>query len=121
MSAVTSNSLAGSFTREAFNAHLARVSHLPSWWLARKQAAYDRFATAPMPRRTDEGWRFSNFGALTLDGFSLPITSAKPAALALPAAASLAFVNNRVVHQDPLPAGLAQRGVIFDTLQNALL
>ena len=42
-------------------------------------------------------------------------------ALPARAAASLAFVNNRVVHQDPLPADLAQRGVIFDTLQNALL
>jgi Fe-S cluster assembly protein SufD len=122
MSAVsTSANLAGSFTREAFAAHLSRVAHLPAWWLARQRAAYERFAAAPMPKRTDEGWRFSSFATLTLDGFGFPATSVKPAALALPAAASLAFVNNRVVHQDPLPAALAQRGVIFDTLQNALL
>ena len=113
--------LTGSFTREAFAAHLGRVAHLPSWWLARKQAAYERFAAAPMPKRTDEGWRFSNFSALTLDGFGFPATSVKPAALALQAAGTIAFVNNRVVHQDPLPADLAKRGVIFDTLQNALL
>ncbi|HEY8993405.1 MAG TPA: Fe-S cluster assembly protein SufD [Lacunisphaera sp.] len=121
MSAVISTPTAGSFTREAFQAHLARIAHLPSWWLARKRTAYDRFAALPMPKRTDEGWRFSNFGALTLDGFNLPAASTKPAQFALQAAASLAFVNNRVVHQDPLPADLTKRGVIFETLQNALL
>jgi Fe-S cluster assembly protein SufD len=121
MSAVISSSTVGSFTREAFEAHLARVKHLPAWWLARKQAAYERFAAAPMPKRTDEGWRFSNFTALTLDGFGFPSTSAKPPALALQAVGTIAFVNNRVVHQDPFPADLVQRGVIFDTIQNALL
>ncbi len=118
---IETKTLTGSFTAEAFAAHLERVKHLPLWWLDRKQAAYERFATLPMPKRTDEGWRFSNFTALTLDGFGFPATSVKPALLALPAAASLAFVNNRVVHQDQLPADLAKRGVIFDTLQNALL
>jgi Fe-S cluster assembly protein SufD len=121
MSAVTTTSLTGSFTREAFQAHLGRVAHLPAWWLARKQAAYERFSTLPMPKRTDEGWRFSNFSALTLDGFGFPATSVKPAQLAVSAAATIAFVNNRVVHQDKLPESLAQRGVIFDTLQNALV
>jgi Fe-S cluster assembly protein SufD len=121
MSAVSTTSVVGSFSREAFAAHLSRVAHLPAWWLARKQAAYERFAAAPMPRHTDEGWRFSNFGTLTLDGFNLPAASAKPADLALSATASLAFVNNRVVHQDQLSADLAKRGVIFENLQNALL
>jgi Fe-S cluster assembly protein SufD len=121
MSAVTTTSLTGSFTREAFQAHLGRVAHLPAWWLARKQAAYERFSTLPMPKRTDEGWRFSNFSALTLDGFGFPATSVKPAQLAVSAAATIAFVNNRVVHQDKLPEALARRGVLFDTLQNALV
>jgi Fe-S cluster assembly protein SufD len=121
MSTSLSTSLTGSFTREAFAAHLGRVAHLPSWWLARKQAAYERFAGLPMPKRTDEGWRFSNFASLTLDGFGFPATPVKPAELAFQPTASLAFVNNRVVHQDQLSADLAQRNVIFDTLQNALL
>src|SRR5438128_12503113 len=69
---IASNSLTGSFTREAFAAHLERVKHLPSWWLDRKRAAYDRFAAAPMPKRTNEGWRFSNLSTLTLEGFNLP-------------------------------------------------
>ncbi len=120
-SSTETKSLTGSFTREAFQAHLARIAHLPSWWLARKQAAYERFASLPMPKRTDEGWRFSNFASLTLEGFGFPAAPVKPAELALKATASLAFANNRVVHQNQLPAELTQRGVIFDTLQNALL
>ncbi len=110
-------SLTGSFTREAFAAHLERVKHLPAWWLDRKRAAYERFAALPMPKRTDEGWRFSNFAALTLDGFevgrAVPGTAPSPA---FQAGASLTFLNNRAAGR----TGAAPAGVIFDTLQNAL-
>jgi len=117
MSVTSITSLAGSFTQEAFNAHLARVAHLPAWWLDRKRAAYARFAALPMPRRTDEGWRFSNLSTLTLDGFGFPTTHGKVASSALEAAGTLTFVNNRATGHQPLSIN----GVIFDTLQNALL
>ena len=73
-----------------------------------------------MPKRTNEGWRFSNFAALTLDGFAPPsaastkrqVTRAKGFA-----AASLSFLNNAASGRD----GAAPAGIIFDTLQNALL
>ena len=126
MPVAPTTSLAGSFTEEAFNAHLVRVSHLPAWWLDRKRAAYERFAAAPMPQRTDEGWRFSNLATLTLDGFN-----AAPAAcrfdqmahreLGVTGAGHLVFANNRLVTSQPLDASTAGQGIIFDTLQNALL
>jgi Fe-S cluster assembly protein SufD len=112
----TSSLPVGSFTREAFDAHLQRVAHLPAWWLERKRAAYERFTALPMPKRTDEGWRFSNFGGLTLDGFALPSGGASIAP-GFPATTALTFVNNRAVAR----TGAAPAGVIFDTLQNALL
>src|SRR5476649_130483 len=62
----------GSFTAEAFAAHLATQGSAPAWWLDRKRAAYEKFASLPMPKRTDESWRFSNIGTLTLDGFKIP-------------------------------------------------
>jgi Fe-S cluster assembly protein SufD len=62
-------SITGSFTAEAFAAHLAAQKSAPAWWLDRKRAAYERFAALPMPKRTDESWRFSNISTLTLDGF----------------------------------------------------
>ncbi|HLP25007.1 MAG TPA: Fe-S cluster assembly protein SufD [Acidobacteriota bacterium] len=121
----TSAPVVGSFTREAFAAHLARVKHLPAWWLDRKKAAYERFASLPMPKRTDEGWRFSNYGALTLDGFTLtePVKAAdiQHTSIGITGAGTLALANHRIVVNEPIPAELAKQGVIFDTLQNALL
>ena len=117
--------LTGSFTREAFAAHLTRVSHLPAWWLDRQRAAYERFASLPMPKRTNEGWRFSNLSTLTLDGFEvgryIPTTlSASP--FAEIAAASLTFVNNTFASRTSSATETAiQHGIVFDTLQNALL
>src|ERR1035438_848171 len=56
--------LLGVFTPEVFAAHLASQAALPSWWLERKRSAYSRFESLPMPRRTDESWRFSNIAGI---------------------------------------------------------
>ncbi len=125
MSAVPTTSTTGSFTREVFQAHLERVRHLPAWWLERKRAAYERFAALPMPRRTNEGWRFSNLGSLTLDGFRLD--SSVPSVLSAPplsniTAASLTFVNNSLAVRTATAADIAsQHGIVFDNLHTALL
>ncbi len=126
-SALTSTppSLTGSFSPEVFAAHLERVKHLPVWWLDRKRAAYERFGSLPMPKRTNEGWRFSNLAGLTLDGFKFERTvatvlSAPP--LSNITAASLTFVNNTLAVRTATAADLAsQHGIVFDNLQSALL
>jgi len=116
--------LTGSFTREAFAAHLEHVQHLPAWWLDRKRAAYARFAALPLPKRTNEGWRFSNLATLTLDGFNLPtaveFSEMAHRELGVTGAGHLVFANNRLVSSQPLDASTAGSGIIFDTLQNAL-
>ena len=124
-SVTTSTSLTGSFTPAAFATHLERVKHLPAWWLDRKRAAYAQFAARPMPKRTDEGWRFSNLAGLTLDGFGLPAAirfdQMAHRELGVTGAGHLVFANNRLVTRQALDAGAAQNGIIFDTLQNALV
>ncbi len=120
-------SLVGAFTPEAFATHLAGLPPtLPAWWITRKRAAYERFASLPLPARTDEFWRFSNIGTLKLDGFTLPVgtslASAPPhAPVGIPEAATLVFANGRLHSHKPLAAELSARGVIVDTLQNALV
>ncbi|MBI3886303.1 MAG: Fe-S cluster assembly protein SufD [Opitutae bacterium] len=118
-------SLVGSFTPEAFAAHLARCSHLPAWWLDRKRAAYERFAALPFPKRTDEGWRFATLSGLALDGFRAPdaVTLAQTAhrEIGVAGAGTMLFANHQLVFSEPVSADLAARGLIFDTLQNALL
>ena len=125
MFAVTTTPLTGSFTREAFAAHLDRVRHLPTWWLDRKRAAYERFASLPMPRRTNEGWRFSNLSTLTLDGFEVGTfapTKLSASPFSAITAASLTFVNNTFTARTaPAEEITAKHGIIFDTLQNAMV
>lgn len=115
----------GAFTAEVFAAHLVRVQHLPAWWLDRKRAAYARFAALPFPKRTDEGWRFSHLSGLSLDGYKLaePINHQQVTNqdLGAPGAGTLLLANHQLVYAEPLAAKFAEQGVIFTTLQEALL
>ncbi len=117
-------SVTGAFTAEAFAAHLATNAALPAWWLERKRAAYAKFAALPLPKRTDESWRFSNIGTLTLDGFSLPTAANQKFQipdLSVPGTAQLTFVNNRLTDRAGLAADLVAKGVIVATLAEAVV
>ena len=121
---ISAPAVTGSFTAEAFAAHLATQKSAPAWWLERKRAAYAAFAALPMPARTNEGWRFSNISTLTLDGFA----PASPANLKsqisdfkFEAIASLTFTNNTLASRTALPADLAAKGVIVTTLAEAVV
>ena len=101
----------GSFTSDLFASHLASQAAAPAWWLERKQAAYEKFAALPLPKRTDESWRFSNLAELTLDGFALlPAETVDVAPFPVASAASLTFVNNTlfrgVTSETSLPPGV---------------
>ncbi len=122
--AVQPTSVNGAFTPEAFAAHLAGLGHLPAWWIALKREAWRRFEDLPLPARTDELWRFSSVAGLKLDryapdrpadaGSTLPKTE-------VPHGAALAFINNRFVPGDGLPADLKAQGVIFCSLEEAVV
>src|SRR5471032_1084920 len=106
----------GSFNAEAFAAHLATQSSAPAWWLDRKRAAYEKFAPLPMPKRTDESWRFSNIATLTLDGFEVERVAPNALSSAVPfGPAHLAFVNNSLASRTALSAELTAKGVIVTT------
>jgi Fe-S cluster assembly protein SufD len=128
MSALTetkdSSSPNGSFTADIFAGHLASLSHLPKWWLDLKREAWNRFIALPLPKRTDELWRFSNTAGVKLDGYE--VGRAIPNAPALlttgfASSAALAFANNRLASVSALPAELAASGVIFTSLEDALV
>jgi Fe-S cluster assembly protein SufD len=123
-SSTLSHSATGAFTRDAFDAHLATQSSAPVWWLDRKRDAYARFAALPMPKRTDESWRFSNIATLTLDGFSVGGVSAEPQNLptgaGLDGIAALTFVNNTLVGSTLLSPEFTAKGVIVTTLASAV-
>ena len=116
----------GGFTPEVFARHLASQSASPAWWLERKRAAYSRFESLPMPRRTDESWRFSNIAGLGLGGFSPAGNGAwspapgAPLELAIEPAATLSFLNGRLAGAVGPSADLAKKGVVASTLSEAL-
>ncbi len=119
MSTLTApQTIVGSFTAEAFAAQLAKQKSAPAWWLDRKRAAYEKFVSLPLPKRTDESWRFSNITTLTLDGFNVGgragISTEAPFG-----PAHLAFANNTLTSRTPLVADLVGRGVIVTTLAEA--
>ncbi|HTQ30036.1 MAG TPA: Fe-S cluster assembly protein SufD [Opitutaceae bacterium] len=114
----------GGFTADVLAAHLAPLGHLPKWWLDLKRESWNRFAALPLPRRTDELWRFSNVAGVQLDGFQpaeVRPDPGVPPAFDFSRSATLAFFNNRLVSASPLPAELAARGVIFTSLEDALV
>jgi Fe-S cluster assembly protein SufD len=118
-----SDAAPSAFTADAFAAHLGALGHLPQWWLDRKREAWDRFTALPLPKRTDELWRFSSVAGLTLPPrIAPPAPAALPAAAPTPgAAAELAFVNNQLSHRTPLAESWARRGVVFCPLEEAIL
>jgi len=109
------------FTSASFAAHLAASGHLPAWWLDLKRQAWNRFCALPVPQRTDELWRFSTVAGLALPGRIAAPGPAAAAAPAVAATASLSFADNRVAARTALPEDLARRGVIFCTLEEAIL
>lgn len=110
----------GSFTPDLFAAHLASWPTAPAWWLDRKKAAYEKYAGLPLPRRTDESWRFSNILGLTLDGVTTrPAQKTAVAPFPVASAASVTFVNNTLM-RGAASATQLPAGVIVTNLQEAV-
>ncbi len=115
----------GSFTAGVLAAHLASLAHLPKWWLDLKREAWNRFIALLLPRRTDEFWRFSNTAGVQLDGYagSAPEVSRRGHCPSAPRGAPPSWPSPITAPSSlrPLPADLAAHGVIFTSLEDALV
>ena len=107
---------------ERFALHLSQRGYLPAWWLEAKKAAWNQFLALPNPTRNDERWRFSNVAGFTYDGFSLPEEPAThvPSLPDFSHSAEIIFSNRQVVSRTTVPKELADQGVIFCPLDEAL-
>ncbi|HWA86194.1 MAG TPA: Fe-S cluster assembly protein SufD [Opitutus sp.] len=120
-SSTVAHSATGAFTPDAFAAHLATQPSAPAWWLDRKRAAYESFASLPMPKRTDEAWRFSSIATLTLA--DVQVGAGVPAGLSIESPfgpVALTFVNNTVVRSGERQRADLPPGVLVTTLSDAL-
>ena len=128
MTSPASAAAASGFTPELFALALAAQAGAPDWWIERKRAAFERFAALPMPKRTDESWRFSTVSGIRLDGFHPPSPSGRgkgrypttDALMAMPLSGSIGFLNHRVSSPASLASELKALGVVLTTIREAL-
>ena len=96
------------------------------WWQERKAEAWKKFQAMPMPRRSDEDWRFATIAAIQLGDFQpgqkgSTSTEAllKRSTASFPHAAKAVFSNDRLLHIEGREE-LAKQGVVFESLAGAL-
>jgi Fe-S cluster assembly protein SufD len=90
--------------------------------------AWEQFTTLPMPKRTDEAWRFANLKRLDLSGYTQPLPldeTAREELLARSAgldaiAGRMIFGNDQLLAQQIHSDALRQRGVLWLPLDQAL-
>jgi Fe-S cluster assembly protein SufD len=101
---------------------------MPAFWTARRAAAWKRFQELPMPKRKDEDWRFANIRALELEAYGTGQAPGEQRALELLAesksdftpSASAVFANDILLKCEDLPEALAEKGVRWLALEDAL-
>lgn len=121
-SALAPSPAAAGLDSARFAHHLGQRAALPAWWLEAKKAAWNQFLALPLPKRTDETWRFSNLKGVDLADYTLPTEPAAPAfpPVEFPSAAHLVFCHPQTVSRSALPPELSAQGVIFAPLEEAL-
>ena len=94
---------------------------------AERMKAWEAFAALPMPRRTDEAWRFANLKRLDLSAFRSPMAVANAARAELVArstgleagAGRMVFANDQLLVREILSDSLRQQGVLWLPLDEA--
>jgi Fe-S cluster assembly protein SufD len=120
------------FSPETFEALLAARAFEPDWMRNRRRAAFHVLLDTPLPTRTDEAWRRTDFGALKLNEVEV-LTSAydgKSAlrgapksikdAIAGRGASGVLVSSDGPIAASRLAEEIAQQGVIFTDLETAL-
>jgi len=109
---------------EVFEAHIAGMAGMPDWLLKLKREAWARYKALPMPKRTQEAWRFAKTADLALDAFKhvrdgTPVEECQRPMLEC--GGCLDFTDDSFAGGKPLDEDICAKGVIFMPLANALL
>lgn len=98
----------------------------PAWWRERKLAGAKKFADLPMPKRSEEDWRFATISAIQLGDFRAgqegPTSKESLERLSeggMAAAGKAIFANDRLISLEK-GEELKREGVIFESLAGAL-
>ena len=120
------------FSVDSFEALLAARPFEPEWMRDRRRDAFHVLLDTPLPTRTDEAWRRTDFGSLKLDEVEVVMSKAdaeaalKGAPRSIREAITGKGASGAVVSADgqivasQLDKTLARRGVIFTDMETAL-
>jgi Fe-S cluster assembly protein SufD len=101
----------------------------PDWFRDQQRVAWTQFETLPRPTRKDQAWRFANVGLLDLSPFNYGGTlTEKQRALILEqsrgleeVAGRMIFAGDELLERDVISDQLKKRGVIFQSLERAMV
>jgi len=108
---------------------LAELRALPEWFRDRQRAAWKQFESLPNPTRKDQAWRFSNVGLLDLAKFKVGGTLTEEERDAIlersrgldEVAGRMVFAGDQLIERDVISDQLKKRGVIFQSLERAMV
>src|SRR2546421_3496839 len=101
----------------------------PDWFCDQQRAAWREFESLPKPTRKDQAWRFANVGLLDLSPFKHGGTlTEKERATILEqsrgleeVAGRMIFAGDELIERDVISDQLKKRGVIFQSLERAMV
>lgn len=113
-------------SNHSFNNHIQQYNHLP-WLQTIKEEAWKQFHDRPMPKRTDEKWRFSELKKLSLEGYQFPhakigyerVDISKHSSIINTYAGRMIFEDNHLLRHDYISDQLISKGVIWEPLAEA--
>lgn len=113
-------------SNRCFQNHLRHYNHL-EWLQAIKRDAWKHFNDLPMPKRTDEKWRFSDLKKCYLDGYQFPhakigyerVDISRLSLIVPDYAGRMIFEDNHLLRHDYVSDELIHQGVIWEPLSEA--
>src|SRR5205809_829443 len=107
----------------------SELREFPDWFRDQQRVAWQQFEGLPNPTRKDQAWRFSNVALLDLAPFkiSAPLSEddrknvLKYSRGLDHSAARMIFANDQLIERDVVSEDLKRRGVIFQSLELAMV
>lgn len=107
----------------------SEMREFPDWFLDQQGAAWKQFESLPNPTRKDQAWRFANVGLLDLSPFKHGSTLTESERTTIleqsraleEVAGRMIFTGDELVERDVISDQLRKRGVIFQSLEQAMV
>ena len=101
----------------------------PDWFQDQQRSAWKEFEALPKPTRKDQAWRFSNVNLLDLTPFNYGGRLADEERTAIleqsrglnQVAGRMIFAGDQLIERDVISDQLKKRGVIFQSLERAMV